>query len=63
MKVKVKIYAVEDSETKKVYKMGETLDLPEDRAYIAIQHGYVEEVKDGKHNTSKSRKAVTSDNN
>lgn len=63
MKVKVKIYAVEDSETKKVYKMGDTLELPEDRAFIAILRGFVEEVKDGKHNASKSHKAVTSDNN
>lgn len=48
MKVKVKINAVQDHITGKVYKFGQTLELPEDRALIAIEHGYVEEVKDAR---------------
>ena len=52
----------EDKVTGKSYISGEIFDLPEDRAYAAIEHGYVEEVKDGG-NTKKSRKTVTSDNN
>ena len=64
MKVKVLINAVEDRETGKTYLKGNTLELPDERAIIAIAHGYVEEVKNDKHNgTAKSRKVSVKDNN
>ena len=46
MKVRVIINAVQDKETGKNYTKGKTLDLPEDRALVAIEKGYVEEVKE-----------------
>lgn len=65
MKVRVLINAVEDRETKKTYLKGKTLELPDERAIIAIAHGYVEEVKDDgrKDGTVKSRKTSVKDNN
>ncbi len=67
MKVKVLINAVEDRETGKTYLRGTTLELPDERAIIAIAHGYVEEVKDEQRTrptrTTGTRKVSVKDNN